>query len=348
MIPVNVDYVVGTGGIGSGILFKLSDEHTMGRNETRLAELTDCKDYCKLHIILNYIAAFTNGSIPVYAIGGVGDDATGRELLGLMRRRGIDTSYIDVDAHSRTMYAVCFQYPNGEGGNITAQNSASERVSQKHVKRFFDEVKPSKHGIVLSAPEVPVEARLYLLRKGRELGCYNVASLLSSEVEQFACHRAFSIIDLLAVNQDEAQAIATLTPKAGGESDADSCYRYLRLYNPAICVVVTCGSVGAYTYYGGQKWFCPAIENTVLNTAGAGDCFLGTIISALTKRVPLTQYTQDSDVSSAIQLAALSSAMKVACNDTIDFSIDTQSLFAFAKCKGVTFSDDVLQRFFKL
>ena len=52
MRKLKYDYVVGTGGIGSGILFRFSDNITLGRNESRLAELMDVRDFCKLHIIL--------------------------------------------------------------------------------------------------------------------------------------------------------------------------------------------------------------------------------------------------------------------------------------------------------
>ena len=47
MRKLKYDYVVGTGGIGSGILFRFSDNITLGRNESRLAELMDVRDFCK-------------------------------------------------------------------------------------------------------------------------------------------------------------------------------------------------------------------------------------------------------------------------------------------------------------
>jgi len=346
MIPINVDYVVGTGGIGSGILFKLEGEHSLGRNETRLAELTDYQDFCKQHIILHYVAVLSGDRVPIYAIGGVGNDAVGEELLGLMRQSGIDVDYVDIDDKSRTMYAVCYQYPNGEGGNLTASNSASDRVSVQQVRRFFDEVNPSGHGLVIAAPEVPLEARFCLLSKGRELGCFNVASLVTSEVSYFIDSRVFSLIDLLAINQDEAKAIVDFSGCKADGSDADMCYHYLKEQNPDICVIVTCGGDGAYAYQNGQKWFSPSVSDVVLSTAGAGDCFLGTVISALIRGIPMAQDTEEATIDSALQLAALSSAMKVACNDTIDFSINSKSLLSFALIKGIKISDSVMQRFF--
>ena len=38
------DYVVGTGGVGTGILFLLEGEHPLQKNESRPAFLTDFQD----------------------------------------------------------------------------------------------------------------------------------------------------------------------------------------------------------------------------------------------------------------------------------------------------------------
>ena len=49
------DVVVGTGGIGSGIFLALEGNRTLGREESRPAELLDQRDYCKLHIVCHYV-----------------------------------------------------------------------------------------------------------------------------------------------------------------------------------------------------------------------------------------------------------------------------------------------------
>jgi hypothetical protein len=48
--------VVGTVGIGSGIIYRLEGDHYLGRNESRLARRVEHIDYCKLHIVFHYIA----------------------------------------------------------------------------------------------------------------------------------------------------------------------------------------------------------------------------------------------------------------------------------------------------
>ncbi|MDB4866389.1 MAG: carbohydrate kinase family protein [Cohnella sp.] len=47
--------LIATGGIGSGMVFRLESNHTLGRNESRPGELMPYKDYCKNHIITHYI-----------------------------------------------------------------------------------------------------------------------------------------------------------------------------------------------------------------------------------------------------------------------------------------------------
>ena len=48
--------LVGIGGIGTGIFFALEGDHTLGRNESRAGRLLDVRDYCKLHIVIHYVA----------------------------------------------------------------------------------------------------------------------------------------------------------------------------------------------------------------------------------------------------------------------------------------------------
>ena len=38
------------------MVYALQGDHELGRNESRLGELLDSRDYCKLHIALHYIA----------------------------------------------------------------------------------------------------------------------------------------------------------------------------------------------------------------------------------------------------------------------------------------------------
>lgn len=341
MRKLKYEYVVGTGGIGAGILFQFMDDMTLGRNESRLARLTDTKDFCKLHIILHYIAAYTEKRIPIYAIGKVGDDSSGAEVLKLMNEYGIDCKYVSVEPDAKTMYSVCFAYPNSDGGNITTSNSASGTLTKEDIDRFFRQEPLHGRGIVLAAPEVPLDVRSELLRKGREKGCFNVASFTSDEMRTCVETNVFRNVDLLAINRHEMEILAGAIG-AERENFSRECYEFLREQNANIQFIVTQGGEGAQLFWKGCSERVPAIWKPINSTAGAGDCFLATVISGLIYGVPF--FENDSNVGLG-GIATLASSIKVTCKDTIDFSMNRQRLSREAERMGIEFSDKVRRYF---
>lgn len=336
MSSFNFDYIAGTGGVGKGILFMLEGEHTLGRNESRLAYLTDFKDYCKLHIILHYTTRLIGKEIPIFPIGRVGDDVIGQELINLMKETGMNTRYMSVDENQKTMYAVCFQYPNGEGGNITTSNSASAKVRNTDIDEFFN-YNRKERGIVLSVPEVPLETRVHILKMGKKNGCYNVASFLSNEAGEFVKNNYFSYINLLAINQDEACKIADAGGLSYDESNiADVCGSFLNKNYPHMSVLITLGRRGAKSFVNGKTEIVEPFGGKPVSTAGAGDCFLGTVIACIAKGIPLQSKGSEYDISCASQLASLAAGMKVKSKDTIHFGIDMKSIMSYANELGLT------------
>src|SRR4051812_49211144 len=112
------NHIVGTGGIGAGMLFRLKGNHTLGRNESRMAALLPCRDFCKQHIILHYISVLLGtktGDFLVFPIGKVGNDAIGKELVEMVENVGMNTKYVSISAESNTLFSVCYQYPDNTG-----------------------------------------------------------------------------------------------------------------------------------------------------------------------------------------------------------------------------------------
>ena len=184
------NHIIATGGVGSGIFFSMNDNHTLGRNESRMATLQPYKDFCKQHIIMHYIAvllgAEINGKFQSFPIGKVGNDGVGKNLIENMKNVGMDTRHVTLSDNSSTLFSVCFQYPDNEGGNITSENSASSKVSQDDISLFFKDFKlPGENEIILAAPEVPLQTRVKLLEYGKQRGSLNVVSISSSEVNDF-------------------------------------------------------------------------------------------------------------------------------------------------------------------
>ena len=270
--------VIGTGGIGVGMLFLTDDDRTLGRSESRLVRLSDAKDYCKLHIVFHYIAAILTPKAKVFPIGCVGSDSAGERLIGDMRRAGMDTSYVSRVVKYPTAVSVCLQYPDKEGCNFTASNGAGEAVTPEYIHTCLSQMKLGPETIVAALPEVSMESRLELLQYGYEKGSFCVLSVTAGEAEQLRELGLLQYCKLLAVNLEEAEAISG--GKATPEETARGLYEYAKKINPEIRILVTCGKDGAYALDSVAMEFVPSISASAVNTTGTGDAFLGGTIAA--------------------------------------------------------------------
>ncbi|MGE5228027.1 MAG: PfkB family carbohydrate kinase, partial [Planctomycetaceae bacterium] len=205
------DTLVGVGGIGGGMFLALEGDATLGREESRGAHLLDARDACKLHIVAHH-AALLLGADPsgspfhVVPLGFVGDDDPGRRALDAMEQAGIDVAHVRTIAGRPTLFSVCFLYPDGSGGNLTTLDSAAAALTEADV----DELTPllGPRTIALAAPEVPVGPRRRLLEVATACGAFRVASFVSGELAAARDEGLFGLTDLLALNADEAAALA--------------------------------------------------------------------------------------------------------------------------------------------
>ena len=204
-------YMVGIGGIGSGMFFRLRGNQTLGRNESRAATLLGRRDFCKLHIIAHYVARLLGagrGRFDVFPVGKVGDDDAGRKLIELMRQAGMDTRWVRAEPRRATLLSVCFLYEDGDGGNITNDDSACARLAPADVDAALDALADrAGPAILLAAPEVDLACRLRLLERARP-GDLRVAALTTAEVGPAIEQRLPGRVDLMSLNLEEAAAVA--------------------------------------------------------------------------------------------------------------------------------------------
>lgn len=318
--------VVGTGGIGSGIIYRLEGRHDLGRNESRLARRVDQQDFCKLHIILHYVAVLCRDlglKLAIFPVGAVGNDSTGKDLLAQMRHVGMQLKYVRVMDRARTLFSVCYQFPDGSGGNLTELNSASGKVSPAMIRAAQGEL--CQRSLALAAPEVPFATRLLLLRLAKQQQSFTAASFTSHEMSVVRRGKLLKLVDLLSINIDEAAALAEVPSRKSSRQIVAACAIYIRNVSPHTKVCITDGADGVYGLSGNEIEYRPALKVKVANTAGAGDAALaGQIVGVLTGQ----------PWRSCFQLGRLLSAMSVTSPDTIHFGINLKSLRAFAAAHG--------------
>jgi len=327
--------LIGTGGIGSGSFFALSGNHTLGREESRGGRFLDRRDYCKLHITTHYLQALLGEWFRTMPIGRVGEDEVGRRLLAEMSEAGLDVSHVTRAPGEQTLHSLCFLYPDGAGGNLTTDDSASAAVDGALIREAEAEFARYRgEGIALAVPEVPLKARAALLELGGKYDCFRAASFTTEELTGPTACEMLQHVDLLAVNLEEAAAGASLSGTEGMEphATAEAAVAALSHSRPGMLISVTAGSRGSWSWDGSSLSYCPSCRAEVQSTAGAGDAHFSGILVGLAAGLPLAE---------AQQLGTLVAGLSVTSPHTIDKDIDRESLRAFAARCGLSLAPDV-------
>jgi ribokinase len=318
--------VIGTGGIGTGEIYRLEGEHTLGREESRAGHLLETRDFCKLHIILHYVAVLTRHLKPriqVMTVSAIGDDVRGSNLRKELIETGIDVKYIKTLKDTPTLHSICFQYPDGSGGNITESLSACSKVNGLLIRSAESEIDSTT--ILLAAPEVPLQTRVEFIKIGAEHDAFITASFTSSEMEGLENLGIIEHIDLLSINMDEARMFSGFEKGIKTSRIVEGCIEKLRHFNPDIKLAVTNGANGVYAFEDGILDFLPAYPVSPVNTAGAGDAFLAGLIIGIIKGLSIIGDKKDSGLKYATAL----SSMSVTSKDTIHFGITVDTLQEF-------------------
>jgi sugar/nucleoside kinase (ribokinase family) len=345
LVPLNsqFNHVVGIGGIGWGVAFELIGDQTLGRNESRAGFLMPTRDYCKLHIVGHYIASVlgsldSHSHLEVSVIGVVGTDDPGVKLVREMRDAGIDTKWIREDADLATLFSVCFMYPDGAGGNITASNSAASSLRVEDILQAAELMKAtSDECVAICLPEVPLEIRNEFLKQATQCENFRVASFTASEIAAARALHLFSMVDLLALNQEEASTLVGY-PYAfeNSETFLSDCGAILKSIQPTMRAVISAGAEGAYAFENNKWVHCGAFQTKAVSTAGAGDALLAGVVSGLAIGLPfmptesIEQPKELNQVRSALELGVLLASFSVTSAHTIHPEANLMNLAKFA------------------
>ena len=321
--------MIGVGGIGAGQFFAIHGNRTLTREESRGGRFLDRRDYCKLHIISHYVGTLLGPQFATIPIGRLGDDEVGTRLLEEMHSAGLQLHRVRVAPGEQTLYSFCFLYPDGSGGNLTTDDSASSHVDSACVLGAEEDFRRHRAaGIALAVPEVPLEARAALIRLGSDYGFLRVASFTSDEIPEVLNTDFIRELDLIALNRDEAATMCGPSPAgASTEALAKRAVAQLSKTNPRLQVSITAGGQGSWSWDGRALRHVPPVSVPVQGTAGAGDAHLAGILIGLTAGLELAE---------AQQFGTLLAAFSVTAPHTIHPGVDRQALRNLAAQSGVS------------
>ncbi len=275
-------------------------------------------------------------------------------MLEEMRTAGMDLRFVNTVTDKPTLLSVCFQYPDGSGGNITTSASAAAALTAGDIDAA-ESVLAGFEGryIALAAPEVPIQARRHMLEIASAHSAFRAAAFTSAEVPFARYSGIFELVDLIALNQDEAQVLAGMPLDVRRPRGfLDACRDALLSCNPGMRVLVTAGCEGAFAFDGTAWDYCPALNATVASTAGAGDALFGAVLACLAAGIPFARSGETPRTSmagrplaTALDFGSLLAAFTVTSPHTIHPEASLEALIAFAGRHGLSFDDALSRRF---
>ena len=209
-------------------------------------------------------------------LGAVGEDVFGETLRGVLRAEGVEASGVKVVRGQTTGVAV-IQVAEGDNA-ITGAAGANALFSPKMVVRT-----PRRGEIWVAQFETPVATTAMLFAKARAAGARTILNL--APMVPFPA-RLMKLVDIAILNEIElAQATgAKITAKSSVAAIAAACRKL-----GAPVTIATLGGRGLVIVTPDGVTALPAHKAKVVDTTGAGDCFVGALASRLAANIPLLE-----------------------------------------------------------
>lgn len=206
-------------------------------------------------------AAATLGQ-DVELVAAVGEDEAGEQTRSELAAAGVRLDRLQIHA-GPTGRAIVLLEPSGEN-RIVVVSGANAHLRPPEQQAY------DGAAAVLCQLEAPLSTVRSALASGRGAGALTV---LNAAPAVDGADTLLDLVDVLIVNEGEAAQLS-------GEDEEPAAIRALHRYGAKV-VVLTLGERGAQLSRGGEVLRQPAFPVDVLDTTGAGDCFVGAFVSQL-------------------------------------------------------------------
>lgn len=236
------------------------------------------------------IAAARMGA-ETYMIGTVGPDNFGRKIISSLVRYGVSTENIVISTKKKTGVSMRLRSDNDQRSIVFS--GANVRTDLAHVRATLMGI-AAPGDVFLTQLECDYYTTMQAIIFAKERGLYTVLNptpAMEILPETLAC------VDLLVLNEKECETLTGYDP-----SDQAN----LRLALASLLemgvgkVVVTLGNRGSATLIDGKVITVPAYYVKAIDTTGAGDAYLGAL---------MTQHTDGKGLVEAMQIASAAGAL---------------------------------------
>ena len=234
---------------------------------------------------LNQAVALARLGVHVSAIGAVGDDGLGHDVMSALARESIETKYFARRENAATSVCICFVGSNG-------QTSFVWHIDED-VAVTSDIIRSAEPALQKAdASLITFEAPVATIQESVKLAHRCGAKVILQPAPPLANLSAtgtlpWESVDVLVPNETEARAIlegigAKQKPQQADLAEA------LALELGVQLVVVTLGESGCVTYSAGTSRRFSAQRTVPVDTTGASDAFTATLAAYLTGGRPET------------------------------------------------------------
>ena len=210
--------------------------------------------------------------VGVTLLAAIGDDAPGTDALAFWSREGVDTGAIVTSAQLATGTAAILVDQGGENMIVVAPG-ANDGLTTVDVERIAPQIACAD--AVLAQLETPRQATIAAFRIAHSQG---VRTILNAAPMQGPLDpELIALVDILAVNEGEAERVAGVDPGGGVEAMAA-----LLLEQVGEAVLISLGGDGALLVRRGEaSVWCRPPKVRVVDTTGAGDALIGAFAAHL-------------------------------------------------------------------
>lgn len=229
-----------------------------------------------------------------YLIGKLGKDNFGDQLRKFLGDNNVDLTFTHTALHEPSGTALIAVSKEGKN-TIIVVPGANNALTPQDIKNT-----PIKKGCVLvSQFEIPQETVTEFFKKGKSAG----ATTILNPAPAKACSKELlSLTDILILNETELAFF--LKQDFIDTNSTDALLNAIKDIQNTLSqiVIVTLGEKGAVALMGKVHQVIPARKVKVVDTTGAGDCFVGSIAARL---------SLGDNIESALQYGIIASSISV-------------------------------------
>jgi ribokinase len=244
---------------------------------------------------LNQAVALARLGAQVTAVGVVGDDGTGRDVLDALGCEGVDADSIEVRDGAATTVCLCFVSDDGES-SIMWHIDDDVAITPQTVQSAAAAIE--RADAMLLTFEAPVPALGEAISLASRHGTKIFVQPAPVHSDRAVATLPWDQVDVLVPNETEARALLA-SSDTDSAHDQDDLAKLVADKLGVLVAAVTLGSLGCVVHAAGATGRYPVHQAETVDTTGASDAFTAALAAHLTAGATLGEAVHSAQTAAA-------------------------------------------------